>query len=289
MHRNFGVSLFCLLIFSMAAFGQGQPPAPCPAPPEPGKEPAYQEISVTSPGTLSGRVTFSGKYTPMKWKVVKDREFCGDTVIDESVVATPDGGLQFVVVSIDDIKEGKALPREVKEIANKQCRYQPHVEAMSVCSKLMITNHDTIFHNTHGYIGEGEFIPQKPELSPEGLWVIAYEETSNGKAAQPMVAFTTLFNLGLPTQDFKPKKTMRDPGLITLKCDAGHTWMTGYVWVKPHPYVTVTDRDGRFSLTEVPAGEHTVTFWHESLGVQEQKVVIKKGETATVNATFTLK
>lgn len=288
MPRFRSLIIVCGIIALAAAAFAKRPPKPCPAPPEPGDEPAYIEAEVADPGTLSGRVDFKGEYTPMKWKVVKDRETCGDTVIDESLVAAADGGLRFVVVSIDDIKEGKALPREIKELANKDCRYQPHVEAISLCSKLMVTNHDPIFHNTHAYMGEGIFEPQKPELTHDGLFVIAYEETPTANKG-PIIAFTTLFNLGLPTQDFKPKKTMRKPGLATLKCDAGHTWMTGYVWIKPHPYVAVTDAKGNFTITQIPAGEHTVTFWHEVLGTQEKKVNIKKDETATLNVTYTQK
>jgi hypothetical protein len=280
-----------LLIISLTALGQGQAPAPCPPPPAPGQAPAYQEITVTDPGSLAGHVSFQGQYTPMKWKVIKDRDFCGDTIIDESVVVSPQGGLQYVVVSIDDIKAGKALPHAVKEVANKQCRYQPHVEVFAVCDKVMITNRDPILHNTHAYLGPGVFEPVKPEKTKEGLWVISEQQYAQGPATAqgPMVAFTTLFNLGLPTQDFMPKKTMREPGLVTLKCDAGHTWMTGYFWVKPHPYAAVTDQGGDFLITDIPAGEYTVSFWHEMLGVQKQKVTIKKEEKATLNVTFILK
>ncbi len=289
MPRSRYAYIILLLTFSATARGQGQAPSPCPPPPASG-QPAYKEITVTDPGSLTGRVSFQGQYTPMKWKVIKDRDYCGDTITDESLVASPRGGLQNVVVSIDDIKEGKALPYAIKEVANKQCRYQPHVEVLAVCDKLMISNRDPILHNTHAYMGPGVFEPIKPEKTKDGLWVINEQDAQGPATAQgPMVAFTTLFNLGLPTQDFMPKKTMRQTGLITLKCDAGHTWMTGYVWVKPHPYADVTDPDGDFLITDIPAGEYTVTFWHETLGVQQQKVTINRGEKTTVNVTFTLK
>ncbi|HUT52657.1 MAG TPA: carboxypeptidase regulatory-like domain-containing protein [bacterium] len=290
MPRSKFAYVILLSALSVTAFGQGRPPSPCPTPPAAG-QPAYKEITVTDPGSLTGRVSFKGQYAPMKWKVIKDRDCCGDTVIDESLVASPQGGLQYVVVSIDDIREGKALPYAIKEVANKQCRYQPHVEVLTLCDKLMITNRDPILHNTHAYIGPSIYEPVKPEKTKDGLWVVSEQQYAQGPATAqgPMVAFTTLFNLGLPTQDFMPKKTMREPGLITLKCDAGHTWMTGYVWVKPHPYAAVTGPDGEFLITDIPAGEYTVTFWHEALGVQQQKVTINKGEKTTVNVTYTLK
>lgn len=297
MRNLYWVTAMIILLFPIwiAAEKPAGPPAnkpeaaPCPPPPEAGKAPLYKEVKVTNPGSLSGRVSFTGKYVPAKWKVVKDNQFCGETVIDESLVVSPKGGLQYVVVSIDDIREGKPLPHVVKEVANKDCRYQPHVEALCQCDKLMITNHDPILHNTHGYIGDKVFEPQKPVVTKDGLWMIAYVETSTPTTSAPTVAVTTLFNLGLPTQDFKPKKMMRQPGLLTLKCDAGHTWMTGFVWVKSHPYVTVTDAEGRFTLTDIPAGEHTVTFWHERLGTKQQKITITQGKTAALDLSFALK
>ena len=297
MRILYAVLAITILLFSISLAAEkpaGQPAdkpetAPCPPPPEAGKAPRYQEVKVANPGTLSGRVSFSGKSTPVKWKVVKDNQFCGETVIDESLVVSAKGGLRFVVVSIDDIREGKPFPRVVKEMANQDCRYQPHVEALCQCDKLMITNHDPILHNTHAYIGDKVFEPQKPVVTKDGLWMIAYVESSAPTTSAPTVAVTTLFNLGLPTQDFKPKKMMRQPGLLTLKCDAGHTWMTGFVWVKPHPYVTVTDAEGRYTLADIPAGEHTVTFWHERLGTKQQKILITQGQTATLDLSFALK
>lgn len=284
----FGMAMVVLLMAANPPADKGgeKESAVCPPPPAAGQAAPYKEGKAANPGVLSGRVSFTGTYKPMRWKVVKDREFCGDSVIDESLVVSGKGGLQYVVVSIDDVKEGKPLPRVVKEVANKDCRYQPHVESLSVCDKLMITNHDPIFHNTHAYIGDRIFEPQKPAKTSDGMWVIAYEETPS---AAPMVSVTTLFNLGLPTQDFKPKKTMRQPGIITLKCDAGHTWMTGFVVVKPHPYVTVTNADGRYTISEIPAGEHTVTFWHERLGVKQQKVTITAGKTVNLDISFSMK
>lgn len=281
--------LTCLIFLLATSAAADKPqPKPCPAPPAEGEQPAYREIEVKDPGAVKGRVSYEGPVKVMKWKVVKDREFCGDSVSDESLVVSDGGGLRWVVVSIDNIREGKALPREVKEMANKDCYYQPHVDSFSVCSKMMVTNHDPILHNTHAYIGEVIFQAQKPELTHDGMWVIAAEQSGVPTTSSP-VAFTTLFNLGLPNQDFKPKKTLREPGLLTLKCDAGHTWMTAYVWVFNHPYSAVTDQDGEFAIFDVPEGEYTLTFWHETLGARQEKVTVRKNETATVNVTFTAK
>ena len=288
MRKILIISIIVLLSIPLVVSGK-KPPKPCPLPPAEGEEPAYTEIEVTNGGALSGTVSFEGEYVPKKWKSIKDADFCGASVADESLVAGSEGGLRYVVVTITDIKEGKALPKVVKEMANKDCLYQPHVETLCVCDKVMVTNHDPILHNTHAYIGDVVFEPQKPKETDDGLLILSEGDAAPSDDAQPMVALTTLFNLGLPTMDFKPKKTMRQPGLVTLKCDAGHTWMTGFLWVEPHPYSTVTDEKGNFKIEDIPAGEYQIKFWHEKMGEQTHKVTIKESETTKLDTKFTLK
>jgi len=40
--------------------------------------------------------------------------------------------------------------------------------------------------------------------------------------------------------------------------------MNAELFVVPHPYYAVTDENGKFELSNVPAGEYTVVAWHES-------------------------
>lgn len=36
--------------------------------------------------------------------------------------------------------------------------------------------------------------------------------------------------------------------------------------VQEHPFYAVTGPEGRFKLTGIPEGRHTLSVWHESLG-----------------------
>ena len=63
-----------------------------------------------------------------------------------------------------------------------------------------------------------------------------------------------------------------------------HYWMEGYWVVTDHPYVAVTDAEGRFKIEGLPAGEHQFTVWHESAGYVERKwtVSVPDKETLTL-------
>jgi hypothetical protein len=45
-----------------------------------------------------------------------------------------------------------------------------------------------------------------------------------------------------------------------------HPWMKGWVRVFDHPYYCLTDENGGFSLTLVPAGDHRLKVWHPGSG-----------------------
>jgi hypothetical protein len=73
------------------------------------------------------------------------------------------------------------------------------------------------------------------------------------------------------------KKKLSKPGLIKLRCDAGHTWMSGYVAILDEKFFAVTDADGNFSIEGIPPGQYDAEIWQEWVGKTTQKVEIKDG------------
>jgi plastocyanin len=217
------------------------------------KKAKYATIEVEDGGSLTGTISFGGTAAAKTIAVGKDKAVCHDSVPDETVVVGEGGALANVVITFTGIEEGKdpaSMPEAV--LANEECRYVPHVQAVMTGQFLHVTNEDPILHNTHTYIGGDK----------------------------------TVFNLALPVQGQKIKKKMKRPGVLNAKCDAGHTWMDAYVVVTENPYYAVTDESGQFEITDIPEGDYTVKVWHESLGEAEFEVSISEGEAAKLDHSF---
>jgi len=214
---------------------------------------AYDVIDVVNGGTISGKISFTGRLpaNPVL-KPTKNTKTCGTTVMADYYVGTI-GGLQNVVVVIENIDRGKDYEKRGQVLVdNKNCMFSPHVSTAVKNQKLALNNSDPVLHNTHLYFG-----PNKK----------------------------TMYNVAMPLQNRVIKKPLRKEGIITLQCDA-HDWMLGYVYVAGHPYATVTKSDGSFSITDVPPGNYRVKIWHEKLGEVSRQVKVRAGGTAILNYSF---
>lgn len=84
------------------------------------------------------------------------------------------------------------------------------------------------------------------------------------------------FDLGRYRKDERPvpSEVFDRPGLITLRCDI-HEHMRGIILVLETPYFVVTEPDGNFRLTGLPAGHYTLKAWLTSKTTLEQPVELK--------------
>jgi hypothetical protein len=78
------------------------------------------------------------------------------------------------------------------------------------------------------------------------------------------------------------------PGLIQIRCDK-HGWMNSFIHVDRHPLHAVTDAEGRFKISGVPAGKYTLAAWHEKFARTETPVIVRAGETTRQELTYTMR
>ena len=204
-------------------------------------------------GGVSGHIVLEGDFPgPARLPVKKHRNMCGESKPSEEFVVSPDRGLANVVVTVEGLAGPYREPRGFAVLDNLECVFVPHVQVARLGEVLEIRNSDRVIHTAH-----------------------AYDETKG-----------TLFNVALPVYKRSVRRTLTRAGLFRIACDVGHTWMTAYVMVVGHPYAAVTDSSGAFRIPDVPAGTYSLRFWHERLGIREDRVIIRAGDEAVVNLTW---
>jgi hypothetical protein len=209
---------------------------------------AYEAISVTDGGTIKGKVVYQGTVPTKKIIPTKDKEVCGDIREEPEIAVGADKGVKDSVVYLKGIQKGKALEKPVKkpEIVNKGCVFVPHVQAFPV-GTVVIVNSDPVMHNTHGF---------------------------HGKA--------TAFNVALPVKGQRIEKPLNKPGMVRVECDA-HGWMLAWIYAADNPYYAVTQKDGTFTIADVPPGSYTLVAWHEFTGEMEVPVTVKAKDAAQLS------
>jgi len=72
------------------------------------------------------------------------------------------------------------------------------------------------------------------------------------------------------------------PGLVTLRCDI-HEHMRALILVLDTPHFAMSDSEGRFRLSGLPAGHYTLKAWISSKTTLERPVELASGSTLRVN------
>ena len=214
---------------------------------------AYQEAPDADSVIVKGQVTFKGNVPqPQSIQVVRDQDFCGKSVLDDSLLVEGQSkGIAHVVVNLKEIARGKAIPKEAQpKIDNLKCRFEPSVSLGIKGSVLEIQSSDPVLHNTH--------ILQNQQ---------------------------TFLNVALPPGGRTIRKRLSQPGRLAVRCDA-HDFMRASIHIFSHPYYTRTNDTGHFGLTGVPPGTYTLQFWHQTLGMKELSITVKKATPLVVNVSF---
>src|SRR5207248_2350837 len=117
----------------------------------------------------------------------------------------------------------------------KTCQFQPHVQLARMGSRMLISNSDDALHNFH--------------ITMNGV-------TIENEAQPP----------GVPPREV----TLKKPGVNMVNCDV-HPWMRGFVIVADNPYNAITDADGHYTLSNVPAGKYTINLWRDNWMLDQPK------------------
>ncbi len=67
---------------------------------------------------------------------------------------------------------------------------------------------------------------------------------------------------------------------MPVNCDL-HPHMKAYWVVLDHPYMAITDKEGKFKIENLPEGEYEFTVWHERVGYIERALEVVIDQDAT--------
>jgi plastocyanin len=137
------------------------------------------------------------------------------------------------------------LPRQKKEIHQRDLTFVPNVTVVTRGSSIDFPNDDKVFHN-----------------------VFSLSESSK-------------FDLGLYKSGDSRTITFTRPGVIDLYCNI-HPDMMGTIKVIDSPYFAVTGADGKFRIDGISPGSHTLVAWQRLGAEYRGEVTVTPGAPATV-------
>ena len=155
------------------------------------------------------------------------------------------------VVYIDKIPGRKFQPPEEPAVMDQRnLKFIPHVLPILVGTTVYFLNNDNVLHNV---------------FSPDPC---------AGK-----------LNLGTWFKGEVKKHTFTKPCVVTILCNV-HPEMEAYIIVLETPYFALTDKEGNFTIKDVPPGEYTLKVWHNKFKGKDIK--IKVGNKGTVYVDLTV-
>ena len=225
---------------------------------------AYEEITVTGGGAVTGRVVLNGPTPPTRiFHLVfsPDFDFCsrisdgkGNRLLKD-VQVSDTGGLRDVIIAVVGVEKGKPFDYTPRlEIDN--CRISPFVMPVRNGHPMTIVNQDPVSHDIQGYTLKDQYT-------------------------------FAMFNKPMVPESTAVKEIQLRKGHYIFRTQCGvHDFMQSWGIAVGNPYFAVTDADGRYTISDLPPGEYDIIAWHHLMKVRAGHITVTAGGTATQNFQF---
>lgn len=210
-------------------------------------------------GTIKGTVTITkppGPSEEVRQRTLIRRyapEAAESAVLVDPRVARPYRLSESAVVYLEGdppgASEPPAVPAKHPVMDQVGMRFHPQVLPIVVGTTVDFPNGDPIFHN-----------------------VFSYSQTKE-------------FDLGRYPMGDSRSVTFEQSGIVRVYCDI-HSEMNATILVLSSPYFASPTDDGTFQIENVPEGHYHISLWYGRDVVLHHSVVIREGETTSVNLTY---
>ncbi len=161
--------------------------------------------------------------------------------------------LENIVVYVDTIPGKTFLPPVQHAVIDQvQMVFVPHVLVIVKGTTVNFLNDDPVQHNVY--------------------WPAINHDRSKAH------------NMGTWPQGIVKSFTFNELGDVPLLCKV-HSEMSGYIVVVPTPYFAVTDKEGAFTITNVPSGQYVLKTWSEEGKPTTQTVTINNSADTNSHPT----
>jgi len=197
-------------------------------------------------GTISGFVRYHGEPLSAKRRpVTVDAAECGPEAVLEGLALGKRSGVANAVISLQGPAEGgRALsePSGGFVLRHKKCRFEPSVLIVAPGRDVSVLNEDRL---NHSLVSMGRTNPPVSIAQPKGV-------------SRVSVRFD-------------------HPETFEVRCGI-HDWEKAWIVVAENPYYTLSNAEGFFEIRDIPAGDYMASFWHEALGLETRRVLVREGE-----------
>lgn len=172
-----------------------------------------------------------------------------EEILSQEVMTDKDGNLQGAFVFVRKGLAGKFdPPKEPVTVKLKAGGIEPASVAVQAGQEVVFVNEDNHLH----------------VVVMTGITITVNEGVGAGK---------------------KLSRILKSGDLIELK-DSVHPWVKGWILVRDHPFVAVTDATGKYELKGLPPGKYTIAVSHGLYKTVTEEIEVQAKESRTLDLTL---
>lgn len=217
-----------------------------------------------SAGDITGTVTISGTPPPEKEITPLENDpACGKLhdgkVFTQFYVVGANKGFGDVIVMLKGVPAKPADPSTPPAVLDqKGCLYVPQILAIQTGQSLIVKNSDPAAIPMHNV-----------RINPTAA---ANKDAFSTKMSQVQMSGAGDLTYNFPAPE----------NFLKFQCDV-HNWMFAWVTIVDNPYFAVTDKDGKYTIKNVPPGKYKIAALHRKAapdGIEKDVEVSASGATA---------